>query len=63
MLIVKPPNFITRLMPRMTWGFYGDLRKVYITFDDGPTPDVTDWVLDQLKNYQAKATFFALEEM
>jgi len=60
MLIVRPPHFITRLMPRMTWGFYGELRKVFLTFDDGPTPDITDWVLDQLARYNAKATFFCI---
>lgn len=60
MLIVKPPAFITRLMPRMTWGFYGELQKVFLTFDDGPTPDVTEWVLERLKEYNAKATFFCL---
>jgi len=47
-------------MPRMTWGFYGQLRKVFLTFDDGPTPEVTPWVLDQLRQYNAKATFFCL---
>ncbi|MBE0655107.1 MAG: polysaccharide deacetylase family protein [Bacteroidales bacterium] len=59
-MIVRPPNFITRLMPRMTWGFYGELRKVFLSFDDGPTPDVTDFVLDQLAKYNAKATFFCI---
>jgi peptidoglycan/xylan/chitin deacetylase (PgdA/CDA1 family) len=33
---------------------------VYLTFDDGPTPEVTDWVLDQLKEHQQKATFFCI---
>jgi len=47
-------------MPRMTWSFYGDLRKVYLSFDDGPTPDVTDWVLEQLWIFNAKATFFSI---
>ncbi len=60
MLIVRPPYFITSLMPRMTWGFYGQLRKVFLTFDDGPTPGVTPWVLDRLREYDAKATFFCL---
>lgn len=60
MLIVSPPNLVTRLMPRMTWGFYGELNKVFLTFDDGPTPGVTDWVLDQLAAYNAKATFFCI---
>ncbi|PKP35662.1 MAG: polysaccharide deacetylase family protein [Bacteroidetes bacterium HGW-Bacteroidetes-17] len=35
-------------------------KKIYLTFDDGPTPDVTDALLDILKNYGAKATFFCL---
>lgn len=60
MLIVKTPEFISRIMPRMTWDFYGESNKVFLTFDDGPTPEVTEWVLDQLKQYNAKATFFAI---
>lgn len=47
-------------MPRMTWSFNGELRKVYLTFDDGPTPEVTDWVLEQLWIFNAKATFFSI---
>ena len=35
-------------------------KKIYLTFDDGPTPNVTDVLLDVLKNYDAKATFFCL---
>ena len=34
--------------------------RVYLTFDDGPTPGVTEWILDQLAEYDAKATFFCL---
>jgi len=60
MFIVRPPEIITRLMPRVTWGFYGEYRKVFLSFDDGPTPDVTPWVLNCLKQYNAKATFFCL---
>jgi peptidoglycan/xylan/chitin deacetylase (PgdA/CDA1 family) len=60
MFIVRPPEIITRMMPRVTWGFYGELRKVFLSFDDGPTPDVTLWVLDCLKQHNAKATFFCL---
>jgi peptidoglycan/xylan/chitin deacetylase (PgdA/CDA1 family) len=60
MFIVRPPEIITRMMPRMTWGFYGEYKKVFFSFDDGPTPDVTPWVLDCLRQYNAKATFFCL---
>jgi len=35
-------------------------KKVYLTFDDGPIPEVTPWVLDQLDKYDAKATFFCV---
>ncbi len=47
-------------MPRMTWGFYGEHKKVFLSFDDGPTPDVTPKVLEHLRKYNAKATFFCL---
>jgi len=35
-------------------------KKVYLTFDDGPTPKITPWVLNQLKEFNAKATFFCI---
>lgn len=35
-------------------------KKIYLTFDDGPTPEVTPWVLETLAGYGAKATFFCL---
>jgi len=35
-------------------------KKVYLTFDDGPIPEVTPWVLDELDKYGAKATFFCV---
>ena len=44
----------------MTWDFHGDQKEVYLTFDDGPTPVVTPWVLDRLRQAGAKATFFCL---
>jgi len=37
-------------------------KKIFITFDDGPVPEVTPWVLDTLKKYNAKATFFMVGE-
>jgi peptidoglycan/xylan/chitin deacetylase (PgdA/CDA1 family) len=44
----------------MTWDLKGENREVYLTFDDGPTPVVTPWVLNQLDRANAKATFFCL---
>jgi len=60
MLIVRPPSLLTRALHRMTWEIPGEKQEVYLTFDDGPTPGVTPWVLDQLDEAKAKATFFCL---
>jgi len=60
MLIVRPPSLLTRALHRMTWDLHGENREVYLTFDDGPTPVVTPWVLEQLDKAGAKATFFCL---
>ncbi len=60
MLIVRPPSLLTRALHRMTWDFHGNQQEVFLTFDDGPTPVVTPWVLKQLEEAGAKATFFCL---
>ena len=60
MLIVRPPSLLTRALHRMTWDLSGEHRNVYLTFDDGPTPVVTPWVIDRLKEAGARATFFCL---
>jgi len=57
---VKTPKFVQRLFPKRTWMFSNDNNLVYITFDDGPIPKVTPWVLDLLKSYNSKATFFCI---
>ncbi len=44
----------------MTWRMRGVGKKIYLTFDDGPNPEVTPWVLDTLSAYNAKATFFCI---
>ena len=44
----------------MIWSMPEADREVYLTFDDGPTPGITEWILDQLAEYNAKATFFCL---
>ncbi len=58
--VVKTPSFVQRLYPKRLWSFPRDTNNVYLTFDDGPIPEVTPWVLDQLKNSGAKATFFCI---
>ena len=42
------------------WRFNPDQKAVYLTFDDGPIPEITPWVLDLLDKYAIKATFFCV---
>lgn len=58
MFIEQPPQFVRQLYPRACWRMNASERSVYLTFDDGPIPDVTPWVLDVLDKYSIKATFF-----
>lgn len=58
MFIEQPPQFIRHLYPRACWRMNTSERAVYLTFDDGPIPEVTPWVLDVLDKYHIKATFF-----
>ena len=50
------------LFPNHVWNIKTNERKVYLTFDDGPTPEITNWVLEQLKSHNIKATFFCIGE-
>lgn len=60
MYLVKTPQFIQKLFPNFTWRIPTEEKVLYLTFDDGPIPEVTTWVLDQLRAYGAKATFFCV---
>jgi peptidoglycan/xylan/chitin deacetylase (PgdA/CDA1 family) len=59
MFIHQIPSFIPSLFPRFTWSKDSE-RQIYLTFDDGPTPEITDFVLECLAEYHAKATFFCI---
>ena len=48
------------IFPRRVWAFSRKEPNVYLTFDDGPIPEVTPWVLEVLRKYNAKATFFCI---
>ncbi len=50
---------LKQMIPDSTWKI-DDPNGVYLTFDDGPTPGVTEWILSTLEKYDAKATFFVL---
>lgn len=59
MLIEQPPLLYRLLFPEAIWRIKHKNRKVvYLTFDDGPIPEVTPWVLDLLDAHDIKATFF-----
>ncbi|HNY54956.1 MAG TPA: polysaccharide deacetylase family protein [Chitinophagales bacterium] len=62
MYFVRIPNIIKKLFPRLIWDLPNEEHKVYLTFDDGPHPEITPWILKQLKKSDAKATFFCLGE-
>jgi len=51
---------LAKLDRRMLWRLRTGRKEVFLTFDDGPEPEVTPWVLDILARYGAKATFFCL---
>ncbi len=48
------------LFPETVWRINKKRHTVYLTFDDGPIPEVTPWVLDTLDHYGVKATFFCV---
>lgn len=60
MYLVKTPAFIQNLFPNFTWRIPTQEKVIYLTFDDGPIPEVTPWVMEQLGAYNAKATFFCV---
>jgi peptidoglycan/xylan/chitin deacetylase (PgdA/CDA1 family) len=60
MYLVKTPWWLRALYPSLTWRIKEPGKTIYLTFDDGPHPTATNFVLDQLKEYNAKASFFCI---
>lgn len=60
--LARTPRLIDYVFSDLTWRRPGHDKVVYLTFDDGPIPEVTPWVLDQLQEAGAKATFFCVGE-
>jgi peptidoglycan-N-acetylglucosamine deacetylase len=60
MYLAKTPTLLQALMPAYMWRVPTRAKMLYLTFDDGPIPEVTPWVLDTLAQYDAKATFFCV---
>jgi peptidoglycan/xylan/chitin deacetylase (PgdA/CDA1 family) len=72
---VRTPMIVQKIFPRVIWEMNAHIaslvrmpscrflnKKIYLTFDDGPHPTITPWVLEQLRTYNIKATFFCLGE-
>ncbi|WP_291113993.1 polysaccharide deacetylase family protein [Flavobacterium sp. UBA6135] len=59
-LWIKTNQIIKTIFSNYVWDIPNNEKKVYLTFDDGPTPKITEWVLEQLKTYNYKATFFCI---
>ena len=58
-MIIEQPSFWLRWMfPRAIWRMDKNDRSVYLTFDDGPIPEATPFILQTLREYDARATFF-----
>ena len=60
MLVERPPLLYRMLFPETVWRIHKREHTVYLTFDDGPMPEVTPWVRDTLDHYGVKATFFCV---
>ena len=62
MYLVKTPWLLKKIYPQLIWDSDKRDRTIYLTFDDGPIPIVTPFVLNILEQYKAKATFFCIGE-
>ena len=59
-LWVKTNWILKKLFSQYVWDIRNIENKIYLTFDDGPIPEITEWVLEQLKKQNVKATFFCI---
>ena len=57
---VRTPLVAKKMFPNYIWDIPFKSKALYLTFDDGPTPKITNWILDVLDQYNAKATFFCI---
>lgn len=59
-MIFRTPFVLPILYPQLVWKIATTGKKIFLTFDDGPVPDQTTLVLNTLKSFHAKATFFCI---
>ena len=62
MYLVRPNLLMRKFFSSAIWRIPTKEKKIFLTFDDGPIPKITPWVLSTLKEYNAKATFFCVGE-
>ena len=60
MYFTKTPSIFRRIFSTYTWRFFVEKKEIFLTFDDGPTPKITQFVLSELEKHNAKATFFCI---
>ena len=60
MKVIKVPSWFQFLFSSLIWRFKTKQKVIYLTFDDGPTEELTTWILAELKKFDANATFFCL---
>ena len=58
--LIKTPILLKFIFRNWVWRLPSKEKLLYLTFDDGPTPEITEWTLNELKKYEAKATFFCI---
>ncbi len=58
--LTKTPRIIQQIFKNYTWSFSTSKKIIYLTFDDGPTKEITEWTLKTLNEFNAKATFFCI---
>ncbi len=61
-MVAKSPLILKKLFPELLWEVKTREKTIYLTFDDGPNPNTTHWILDCLKKYNVVATFFCVGE-
>jgi peptidoglycan/xylan/chitin deacetylase (PgdA/CDA1 family) len=57
---IKTNFIVKKIFSKYIWDVHNNEKKVYLTFDDGPTPEITNWTLSQLEQFDAKVTFFCI---
>ncbi|MFI1744466.1 polysaccharide deacetylase family protein [Thalassobellus sediminis] len=57
---IKTPLVVKKMFPNYIWDIASTSKTIYLTFDDGPTPEITNWTLQTLEKFNAKATFFCI---